>query len=78
MYSFTMAFTLDHVKNLVESNSVYELRNVESVICDRLKKSPRVTQTKVYESFTVTKIVRREILVKQNVPDATENAVALR
>ena len=73
-----MAFSLDHVKNLLESNSVYELRNAESVICDRLKKSPRVTQTKMYESLTVTKTVKREILVEQDVPDAIENAVALR
>ena len=51
---FIMAFTLDHVKNLIESNSVYELRNAESVIFDRLKKSPRFTQTKLYESLTVT------------------------
>ena len=41
--SFTMAFTLDHVK----SNSVYELRNVEPEIFARFKKSPRVTQTKL-------------------------------
>ena len=73
-----MAFSLDHVKNLLESNSVYELRNAESVICDRLKKSPRVTQTKLYESLTVTKTVKREILVERDVPDAIENAVALR
>ena len=41
--SFTMAFTLDHVKNSMESNSVYEPRNAESVIYDRLTKSFRVT-----------------------------------
>ena len=73
-----MTFTLDHVKNLLESNSVYDLRNAESVICDGLKKSPRVTQTKLYKSLTITKTVKREILVKRGVPDAVENAVALR
>ena len=73
-----MALTLDHVKNVLESNSVYELRNAESVICDRLKKSPWVTQTKLCESLTVTKTVRREILVEQDVPNVIENAVALR
>ena len=73
-----MAFTLDHVKNLLESNSVYELRNEESVICDRLKKSPRVTQTKLYASLTLTKTVKREILVERDIPDAIDNAVALR
>ena len=45
--SFTMAFTLDHVKSFVKSNSVYELRNVEPEIFARFKKSPRVTQTKL-------------------------------
>ena len=73
-----MAFTLDHVKNLLESNSVYELWNAESVICDRLKKSPRDTQTKLYETLTVTKTVKMEILVERDVPDVIENAVALK
>ena len=73
-----MAFTLDHVENLLESNSVCELRNAESVICDRLKKSPRVTQTKLDESVTITKTVKREILVERDLPDAIENAAALR
>ena len=78
MCSFTMAFNLDHVKKLLESNSVYELRNAESAICDRLKKSPRVTQTKLYASLTLTKTVKKEILVERDIPDAIENAVALR
>ena len=51
---FIMTFTLDHVKSLLKSNLVYELRNAQSVICDRFKKSPRVTQTKLFESVTVT------------------------
>ena len=73
-----MAFTLDHVKTLLKSNSVYELRNAESVICDRFNKTPRVTQTKLCEFLTVTKTVKREILVEQDLPKAAENAVALR
>ena len=50
----------------------------ESVICDRLKKSPSVTQTELFESLTLTKTVKREILVERDVPDVIENAVALR
>ena len=73
-----MAFTLDHVKNLLTSNSVYELRNVESVICERLKISPRVTQTKLNECLTVTNTVKREILVERDIPDVYENTAALR
>ena len=73
-----MTFTLDHVKSLLKGNSVYELRNAEPVIYDRFKKAPRVTQTKLYESLTVTKTVKREILVEGDLPNAAENAAALR
>ena len=73
-----MAFTLDHVKIFLKSNSIDELRNAESVICDRSKKTTRVNKTKLYESLTVTKTVKREILVERDLPNATENAVALR
>ena len=76
--SFTMAFPLDHVKNLLKSNSIYELRNAPSVICDRLKKTSRVTQIKLYQPLTVTKTVKREILVEWDLLYAIENAAALR
>ena len=69
---------MDHVKSLLKSNSVYELTNAESVIRDRFKKALRVTQTRLYESLTVTKTVKRKILVERDLPNATENAVALR
>ena len=72
-----MVFTLDHMKSLLESNSVYELRNAESVICDRSKKFPRVTQTKPYESLTVTKTVKRGIRIERDVPDVIENEVSV-
>ena len=35
--SFTMAFMLDHMKSLLEKNSVYELGNAESVMPDSSK-----------------------------------------
>ena len=73
-----MAFILDHVKNLMESNLVYELRNAKSLISDRFKKSSRIIQTKLYAYRTVTKTVKREMLVKLDVPVAIKNAVALR
>ena len=43
-------FAISPWNNLLKSKSVYELRIVESVICDRLKKTPRVTATKLCES----------------------------
>ena len=66
------------MKSLLEINSVYELRNAESVICDRFKKSPWITKTKLYQSLTVTKTVKREILVERDVPDVIEIALALK
>ena len=45
---------------------------------DSKKKTPRVTQTKLYESLTITKTVKREILVELHLPNAKENGVALR
>ena len=69
---------MDHVKSLLKSNSVYELTNAESVICDRFKKAPRVIQRRLYESLTVTKTVKRKILVGRDLPNSTENAVLLR
>ena len=77
-FAFLPEDLLFNGKCLLESNSVYGLRNAESVICDRLKKSPRVTQSKLYQSLTVTKTATREILVEWEVPDVIKNAVALR
>ena len=48
------------------------------MIYDRFKKTPRVTQTKLYESLTATKTVKKETLVERDLPNVTENAVALR
>ena len=46
---FTMAFNLDQVKYLLDSNSVSEPRNAQSVISNKLKKAPFITQRKLYE-----------------------------
>ena len=60
-----MVFTLNHVKSLLENNSVYELRNTESVVSDRFKKSYRVTQKKLYKYLTVTKTVTEKSWVNE-------------
>ena len=52
-----MEFASEQVKSLLESSSIYELRNAESVISDRFEKSSMVTQRMLYEYLTVTKIV---------------------
>ena len=71
-----MAHTLDLMKGLLKSNSVYELRNAGSVLCDRLEKTLRVTQPKLCKSLTVTKTVKTETLIERHLPNAIENAVA--
>ena len=73
--SFTKAFTLDLVKSLLENNSIYKLRNAESVISEKFEKSPLITQRKLYECLTKT--VKREILSERDVHDVTEKAIAL-
>ena len=68
-----MVFILKHVKSLLESNS--ELRNIHSVISNKLKKSSFAYSSKLYESFAVTKTVKREVLVERYLPNIIENAV---
>ena len=50
----------------------------ESVTFDRFEKSPRVTQMKLCESFTIIKDIKREILFERDEPDVIKNTFALR
>ena len=63
------------MKSLLENNSIYKLRNAESVISEKFEKSPLITQRKLYECLTKT--VKREILSERDVHDVTEKAIAL-
>ena len=72
-----MVFTLDHVKTLLESNLVSELRNVQSVISKRLEKGLLLTQSNIYKLLTVTKTGYRKIPFERDIPDIIENVVAL-
>ena len=56
-----MAFTLDYVENLLERNSVVLAQKCRVSDMLWIKKTPTVTQTKLYESLTVTKTIKREI-----------------
>ena len=47
------------------------------MIFDGLNKAPLPTQRKLCEFLTVAKTVKREILVKRDVPESIENTVAL-
>ena len=66
---------MDLVKSLLENNSIYKLRNAESVISEKFEISPLITQRKLYECLTKT--VKREILSERYVHDVTEKAIAL-
>ena len=73
-----MAFSLDHVKALLETDSVMELKNTQSMIVGKFKKPPLLSQGRLYELLTTTKTVKREIMLERDVPAEHGNAVALR
>ena len=74
---FTMAFSLDHVKALLETDSVMELKSTQPMIVDKFKRPPLLSQGILYELLTVTKTVKREIMLERDVPAEYGNAVAL-
>ena len=59
-----MAFSLDHVKALLETDSVMELKSI-------------LSQGRLYELLTITKTVKREIMLERDVPAEHGNAVVL-
>ena len=72
-----MAFSLDHVKVLLETDSVMELKSIQSMIAGKFKRPPLLSQGRLYELLTITKTVKREIMLERDVP-AEHNTVALR
>ena len=73
-----MAFSLDHVRALLETDSVVELKNIQSMIVGKFKRTPMLSQGRFYELLTITKTVKREIMLEIDVPVEHGNAVALR
>ena len=49
-----------------------------AVTSERLKKAHLLIQRKLYEFLTVIKTVKKDILVKQDVPDVIKNVAALK
>ena len=72
-----MAFSLDHVKALLETDSVMELKSIQSMIAVKFKSPPLLSQGRLYELLTITKTVKKEIILERDVP-AEHNTVALR
>ena len=73
-----MAFSLDHVKALPEMDFVMELKSIQSMIAGKFKRPPLLSQGRLYELLTITKIVKREVMLERDVPAEHGNAVALR
>ena len=68
---------MDHVKALPETDSVMELKSIQSMIAGKFKRPPLLSQGRLYELLTITKTVKREIMLERDVP-AEHNTVALR
>ena len=63
-----MAFSLDHVKASLETNSVMELKSIQSMIVGKIKRPPLLSQGRLYELLTITKTVKRKLMLERDVP----------
>ena len=58
-----MAFSLDYVKALPETDSVMELKSIQSMIVGKFKRPPLLSQGRLFELLTITKTAKREIML---------------
>ena len=71
-----MAFTVEHVKSLLQHDLVTKLEDKSSC---QVKQVPYLSQSKLYEHLTVLKTVRRDLLVERDIPDGCSGkAIPLR
>ena len=74
-----MAFTVEHVKSLLQSDLVTELEKVKANIIAKIKQFLYFSLSKPYEHLTVLKTVCRDLLVERDMPDGCRGkAIALR
>ena len=73
-----MAFSLDHVKVLLETDSAMELKSIQTMIAGKFKRPPLLSQRRLYELLKITKTVKREIMLERDVSAEHGNAVTLR
>ena len=74
-----MAFTVEHMRNLLQRDLVSQLEKVKANIIAKIKPFPCLSQSKFYEHFTVLKTARRDLLVERDIPDGCSGmAIALR
>ena len=68
-----MAYTVEHVKSLLQRALVTELEKAKAKIkiniVTKIKKKPYISQSNLYEHLTVLKTVRRDLLVEGDIPD---------
>ena len=64
-----MAFTVEHMKSLLQHELVTELEKVKINIVCKIKQVPYLSQDKLYKHLTVLKTVRRDLLVEHDIPD---------
>ena len=64
-----MAFTVEHVKSLLQRHLVTELEKAKINIIAKIKQVPYLSQSKFYEHLTVLKTVRRDLLVERDITD---------
>ena len=70
-----MAFTVVHVKRLLQRDLVTKLEKAKTNIIAKIKQVPYLSQSKLYEHLTVLKIVRRDLLVEHDIPDSCSGKV---
>ena len=73
-----MAFSLDHMKALLETDSVMELKTIQPLIVGKFKSPPLLSQWRLCELLTITNTVNRDIMLERDVPAEHSNAIALR
>ena len=59
-----MAFTVEHMKSLLQRELVTELEKAKMSTIVKIKQAPYLSQSKLYEHLTVLKTVRRDLLVE--------------
>ena len=69
---------MDHMKALLKTDSVMELKSIQSIIVGKFERPPLLSQGRLYELLSTAKTVKREIMLERDVPAEYGNAVALR
>ena len=64
-----MAFSVEHVKSLLQRDLVTELEKVKTDMIAKIKQFPYLSQSILYENLTLLKTVHRDLLVERDIPE---------